>query len=185
MTTQTHYFVAVPLPQNVKTEFSTYMKKIKNDFPFTRWVHPEDLHITLAFLGNVEPKQLDLLNPQLKEAAARHATFTLSLSELGTFGNRQSPRIFWYGVEKSQPLNDLRDDIFTACERIGISLDTRPFHPHITMARKWKGPGSIYQDNMPQASTLDHTFEVREAVLFETHLNKMPKYEEKENFPLV
>ncbi|WP_339147320.1 MULTISPECIES: RNA 2',3'-cyclic phosphodiesterase [unclassified Sutcliffiella] len=185
MTTQTHYFIAVPLPKEWKEELHLYMKELKGKYPFTRWVHPEDLHLTLAFLGNMEESQKEKLVSLTLDVAAQHRSFSLTLSELGTFGNPQSPRIFWLGVENSPSLNSLRKDIYAACEKVGFQLDSRPFHPHITLARKWKGPGSIDQESLLTNSEKGGSYEVKEIVLYETHLNRMPKYEEKEIFPLV
>ncbi|KMJ57794.1 hypothetical protein AB685_13170 [Bacillus sp. LL01] len=185
MTTQTHYFLAVPLPQELKEELHLYMKELKNKYPFTRWVHPDDLHITLAFLGNMEDAQKVKLTSLIYDVAAQHHAFSLTLSDLGTFGNPQSPRIFWLGIEKSQYLNTLRKDVYDACEKVGFQLDSRPFHPHITLARKWKGPGSINQDSLSTYKDKKGSFEVNEITLYETHLNRLPKYEEKEIFPLV
>ncbi|MGD6992600.1 RNA 2',3'-cyclic phosphodiesterase [Sutcliffiella horikoshii] len=185
MTTQTHYFVAVPLPQPLKQAFQLYMKKLKSHFPFTRWVHPEDLHITLAFLGDLEEGQKEKLISLLSKVALNHQRFSLGLSELGTFGNPQSPRIFWYGIEKSMELNLLRNSVYDACEMVGLQLDSRPFHPHITIARKWKGPGSIDNSLLPVHSSQIETFAVNNIILYETHLNRLPKYEEKEIFSLV
>ncbi|WP_404444632.1 RNA 2',3'-cyclic phosphodiesterase [Sutcliffiella horikoshii] len=185
MTTQTHYFIAVPLPKTLKETFHLYMKELKGHFPYTRWVHPEDLHITLAFLGNLEESQKDKLSTLLSKTATEHQRLSLTLSDLGTFGNPQSPRIFWYGVEKSTELNLIRKSVYDVCEMVGLQLDSRPFHPHITIARKWKGPGSIDPSTLPRHSSLKDTFDVNELILYETHLNRLPKYEEKEIFSLV
>ncbi len=183
MTTQTHYFIAVPLPQELKEELHVYMKDLKDKYPFSRWVHPDDLHLTLAFLGNMDAAQKEKLISLMLDTASHHHPFSLTLSELGTFGNPQSPRIFWLGIEKSPFLNSLRKDVYAACGQVGFQLDSRPFHPHITLARKWKGPGSINQDTL--YSEKKGSFEVHEIILYETHLNRLPKYEEKEIFPLV
>lgn len=183
MTTQTHYFIAVPLPKEWKEELQVYMKELKSKYPFTRWVHPDDLHITLAFLGNMEESQKEKLVSLIMDVAAQHHSFSLNLNELGTFGNPQSPRIFWLGIENCPSLNALRKDVYASCGEVGFQLDSRPFHPHITLARKWKGPGSINQDTLH--SERKGTFEVNRIILYETHLNKLPKYEEKEIFPLV
>ncbi|CAG9622144.1 RNA 2',3'-cyclic phosphodiesterase [Sutcliffiella rhizosphaerae] len=180
-----HFFLAIPLPGSWKEEFSFYIQKINSKFPFARWVHPDDLHITLAFLGSVDEDQKEKLKVLLRKVAKEHATFPLSFSELGTFGNQHSPRIFWYGTEESYALHELRKDVYQACEKVGFQLDTRPFHPHITLARKWVGPGSISRDTLPEYSTIKNTFNVRSIILYETHINKIPKYEAKAEFPLI
>ncbi|QFT90252.1 2'-5'-RNA ligase [Bacillus sp. THAF10] len=185
MDTHTHYFLALPIPMELKEKLSLSMKNMKNELPFTRWVHPDDLHLTLAFLGRMEPSQKKRIMELLPNVVKQHEPFTIVLNNLGTFGNPQSPRIFWYGVEESEQLFSLRKSVYDVCQNIGFTLDTRPFHPHITLARKWKGPGSMTEDKLQSSSSLSQSFQVNNVILYETHLDRMPKYEEKEEFPLI
>jgi 2'-5' RNA ligase len=183
MTLQNHYFIAVPLPDEWKNQMSVYLKELKEEFSFTRWVHPEDLHITLAFLGPVSEENIAAIKDSMRDIAQETKGFSLTLDRLGTFGNPQSPRIFWHGVEESADLNALRDRVYEACRKIGFELDRRSFHPHITVARKWQGPAFQHDSSLSDLARTD-TFRVKELVLYKSHLHMLPKYEKIGIFPL-
>ncbi|WP_078379345.1 RNA 2',3'-cyclic phosphodiesterase [Sutcliffiella halmapala] len=182
MSLHTHYFLAVPLPESLINRFSMYIKDLQQDFGFSRWVHPEDLHITLAFLGVINDEDQKRLTNEMRKIAQNYQPFTLKLKDLGTFGNPQAPKIFWHGVENSESLSSLREQLYKACEALDFSLDQRRFHPHITLARKWKGV-AFSEDNLIESQVKSESFVVSEFILYETHLNKLPKYEKKEIFP--
>ncbi|MFE7063986.1 RNA 2',3'-cyclic phosphodiesterase [Sutcliffiella sp. NPDC057660] len=183
MTLQNHFFIAVPLPDEWKNQMSVYLKELKGEFAFTRWVHPEDLHITLAFLGPVSEEKIAALKVSMEDIAQGTKGFSLTLDRLGTFGNPQSPRIFWHGIEGSADLNALRDLVYEACRKMGFELDRRSFHPHITLARKWQGPAFQHESSLSDLARRD-TFIVKEIVLYQSHLHMLPKYEKIGIFPL-
>ncbi len=181
----THYFLAVPLTSEVKEQLAKWQKTVALHFPFRTWVHQEDYHITLAFLGAVSPKQLEAVRKAICKVANTHAPFTLSLATLRTFGNPIAPRILWQGVEKEEKLMVLQRDVYTACVEIGFSLDKRPFIPHITVARKWRGDDEFRLEEMRKMGESRGSFEVRHVVLYQTHLDRTPKYEAIALFPLL
>jgi RNA 2',3'-cyclic 3'-phosphodiesterase len=187
MEKKTHYFYALKLPNEVKAQFRIRGQQLKTQFPFQRWVHHEDTHITLAFLGYAESTQLESSIHFVKEALRPHQSFSLTINQLGVFGKSDAPRIFWAGTERENLLNELRNSVFSACQKAGFQLESRPFHPHITLARKWAGqqPFSqrLLQENHPYANQALH-FLANEVVLYETHLDRQPKYEVKESFLL-
>lgn len=180
---QNHYFIAIPLPEEWKELMSVYLKKLKSEFAFTRWVHPEDLHITLAFLGPVNDEKIEAIRESMMDIAHDTKGFPLTLDCLGIFGNPQSPRVFWHGVEESVHLNALRERVYVACVKIGFELERRSFHPHITVARKWQGPAFMHDSSLQELARKE-TFKVEEMVLYQSHLHKLPKYEKIGIFPL-
>lgn len=183
-----HYFVAVKLPQEAKRFLDGWIEERKGDFPFARWVHPADYHITLAFLGFAEQTMLNKLTEQLKPLIAKESTFTLTLNSLGTFGPHKAPRIFWADVETSEQLNEIQLGVRKVCEKIGFELDPKPFRPHITLARKWNSGDPFDATSLSQIRSSDgevFTFQVTEIVLYETHLDCFPKYHEYRSFPLA
>lgn len=176
MNTQKHYFLAVKLPETIKNEFALYTEKIKDELPFRRWVHREDLHITLAFLGYATEEQLHNISKIMPSIAKKYEALSLKLTTLNTFGKKESPRILWYGIEDNSDLYALRQDIFLECERLGFSLDKRPFHPHITLARQWKG-GNFCEELLIPFHTMNSLFLASGFVLYQTNLQSVPKYE--------
>ncbi|MGG1398628.1 RNA 2',3'-cyclic phosphodiesterase [Bacillus salipaludis] len=188
MNHQTHFFYAVPIPKEIKLIMKGHSEKLKQSLPFNRWVHHEDLHITLAFLGFAPSDQLEKSIENVSKELRGTPSFSLQINQLGTFGRKESPRIFWADTIKSDELQLVRRKVFTACENSGFQLETRPFRPHITLARKWTGDEPFHHDKLDVWQELQPeplAFMASEVVLFQTHLEKTPKYEVKEIFPLI
>jgi RNA 2',3'-cyclic 3'-phosphodiesterase len=177
---QTHFFFAVKIPEETKLILKQKKEMLKELLPFSRWVHHEDLHITLAFLGNAPTEKLSIAVDNVRQALSQSQGFQLELNKLGIFGTIDSPRIFWVDTKESNELQAVRTKVFTACVEAGFQLEKRPFKPHITLARKWAG------DQPFQISSLDVwrelqseplSYNVNEVVLYQTHLDRTPKYD--------
>ncbi|MEH7238956.1 RNA 2',3'-cyclic phosphodiesterase [Bacillus sp. JJ1562] len=185
---QTHYFLALALPAETKELLFKWREMLEPRLPFKSWVHPEDLHITLAFLGGQASfKQLTAIKMQMPEIAKQHEKFTLQLNGLGIFGKSASPRIFWAGVEESESLRALQKDVYEACTDLGFSLDKRPFTPHITMARKWKSETPFLPTllkDIVQPKEDKAIIKAEHFVLYQTHMNRSPKYQPLSIFSL-
>lgn len=183
---QTHYFYALKLPSEIKLQLNQYCLDLQSEFPFSRWVHKEDYHITLAFLGHASVEMLEASKALVQTALREHEAFQLSIQSLGTFGKSDAPRIFWAGIEAAPRLDYLRAVVFSACENSGFKLETRPFHPHITLARKWQGEASfpLTTTELERHFGTPLSFQAKEIVLYQTHLDKTPKYEAITTFPL-
>lgn len=183
-----HYFFAVPLENHVKEYLDAVCKESKSMFPFKRWVHREDFHVTLAFLGNVSPEMLQRAQEKLAQVTSTTAPFSLATDRVGIFGKQDSPRILWKGVKHSSPLCTLQQKVNDAMKAAEFYLDERPFRPHITMARKWIGdrPFSLVRlENHLQPIVKEETFVVKEVVLYETLPQQIPKYKVKNRFHLI
>ncbi|WML25264.1 RNA 2',3'-cyclic phosphodiesterase [Neobacillus sp. OS1-33] len=183
-----HFFFAVRIPEQTKLRMQEHIEKIKERIPFSRWVHYQDLHITLAFLGSAPPDKLKQAENQVQEALKDVQTFTLKINKLGFFGNVDSPRVFWADTEESKNLQSIRNKVFSACEEAGFQLETRPFRPHITLARKWKGEQPFQPELLglwEEFQPVPLSFEAVEVVIYQTHLDKTPKYEAIKIYPLV
>jgi 2'-5' RNA ligase len=99
-----------------------------------RWVAADQLHLTLAFFGNVAPENEEKLREKL--GAIRFAHFFLPLQDLGTFPPKGSPKILWLGIGRGHPhLFQLHKRIADAALAAGLEPDLRPWHPHFTLAR--------------------------------------------------
>jgi RNA 2',3'-cyclic 3'-phosphodiesterase len=188
MEQQTHYFFAVKIPEETKLIVKSHMDRLKGTLPFKRWVHHEDLHITLAFLGHAPVEKLSIAKDNVQKGLLDTHALELKINQLGIFGNNASPRIFWADTLESPELDDVRNMVFNACKEAGFQLDTRPFRPHITLARKWAGENAfemqlldIWKELQPEPLS----FIASEVVLYQTQFEKTPKYEAKTRFPLL
>lgn len=180
-----HFFFALNLPQKTKEELNALCDKLKGEFPFSRWVHELDFHITLAFLGHAEEDKLERAKNLVRRQICQ-TSFSLIIDHLGFFGRKDAPRIFWAGVQTEERLHIVRKQVFSACEEAGFELEARPFSPHITLARKWQGDQPFHAAKFNDEKMLSNPliFTANDVTLYQTHLDKTPKYEAIASFPI-
>lgn len=101
-----------------------------------RWVPPAGYHVTLKFLGWTREAALEAVGDALGRAVAGAQRFTFKTSRLGAFAALDKASVVWAGVEEpSGALTRLAEAIETAMVATGYAAETRPFHPHVTLAR--------------------------------------------------
>jgi len=127
-------FVALELPAAVRENLGALLKALRAVSPQTRWVRPENLHLTLKFIGEVPETEFAVIREALA-AARSDQPVTLEFRGLGFFPNEKRPRVFWAGIEASPNLKTLAAEIDRAMEKLGIPCEQRPFSPHLTLAR--------------------------------------------------
>ncbi len=135
-------FVAVELPASVQKGLVKVIEKLRRAGAHVGWTQPDNLHITLAFLGDVAAEQAARLEVLLDLLCAVTAPFDLECAELGTFGSPRSPRIIWAGVEDAPScLGRLQASLVERLKTGGFRLEDRPFHAHVTIGRVRSGRG--------------------------------------------
>lgn len=123
-------FLALTLPSGIRD----LLAALAQPLPGVAWTRPDQLHVTLRFLGDVPVEKIDELTARL--AAIRVESFVLPLEGLGTFPPNRPPRIAWLGVGQGHPrLFQLRQRVDDAVLATGLPVDLRNFHPHVTLAR--------------------------------------------------
>ncbi|WP_274310232.1 RNA 2',3'-cyclic phosphodiesterase [Solibacillus daqui] len=188
MVRENHYFWAVRVPDSVKQAIHDELSQIKPIFQFKRWVDLNDYHLTLAFLGSVNPQKLLSVIRLVGDAIKKQKAFMLEIEGLNVFGPQKSPRVFWAAVNEVNQLFQLQGIVHKTCLAAGFTLETRPYHPHITLARKWGK-----NEDFKMADLVTHnpfrekilSFQVSEIVLYKSNLENTPKYESIAAFSLV
>lgn len=122
-------FVALPLPEETREAIGD----LAGGIPGARWTPPENYHLTLRFIGEVEPWRAEEVDEAL--AAIRARPFDLSLAGVGTFEKGGRIASLWVGAERSEALSHLQAKVETALQRIGLERERRRFAPHVTLAR--------------------------------------------------
>ncbi len=180
-----HYFFALSLSHDAKTQLHERVGEIQELNAFKKWVHPQDYHLTLAFLGGVDPEELNIAIDNVEKLAQEHSAFSLCFNRFGTFGQEDSPRILWMGVQSSSELHQIHEQVFNGCEEAGFKLDSRPFSPHITVGRKWN-KSIPFTKRWLEKFNPDQSvhFSIDEIVLYKTHPDRSPKYEAIYTIPL-
>lgn len=128
-------FVAVHLPQEIRERLALVQERLRRAQADVSWVKPANLHITLKFLGETEPKRLERIGPVLAEAARNVTPFSLAVAGVGAFGGR-IPRVVWVGVrEGTAPLEALAGAVESGLARLGFPKEKRGFTAHFTLGR--------------------------------------------------
>jgi 2'-5' RNA ligase len=127
-------FVALEIPSTVRENLAALLKSLGGVSPQTRWARPENLHVTLKFIGEVPETNLAAIHSGLASARSDQPV-TLDFRGLGFFPSEEHPRVFWAGIEASANLKTLAADIEKAAEELGVPREPRPFSPHLTLAR--------------------------------------------------
>lgn len=179
-------FIAIPLPQPVKNALQQYVEKLKTEFPFQKWVHPGDLHITLQFLGETPPQKTEQIQAELARVASAHPPISLSVEGVGSFGKPAAPSILWMGIHGDLPLlASLQADVEAAMEPLGFAREARAFRPHLTVARRYNGTEAFAKAALSSAPPCPSTLWTADhVVLYISHLNRKPMYEAWKTYPL-
>jgi 2'-5' RNA ligase len=125
----TRLFVAVDLPDHVKDRLRGVCQGVHG----ARWVHDDQFHITLSFLGQVEGPEQRALQEGL--AGVRCDPFVLRLSGIGHFPPRGRPTVLWAGIDPDDELRVLQRRVLSRLQRLGHPPETRRYAPHVTLAR--------------------------------------------------
>lgn len=122
-------FVALPMP----TPVTSALERIQQGVPATRWVPPENMHLTLRFIGEVDGAAFEDLVEALAEVVVE--PFELQVAGVGHFETRRQPTALWAGVRPSPALKRLQAKVERAAQTAGFPPERRKFAPHVTLAR--------------------------------------------------
>lgn len=130
-------FIAVEIPADLRARIAQATASLRQSVGAraVRWVAPENIHLTLKFLGDVSPENLTRLEQVIRHEAGNHAPFDLTLRGLGCFPNPRRPRVLWVGLEAPPALEKLQRNLNLSTARLGYTDEDRPFAPHLTLGR--------------------------------------------------
>jgi 2'-5' RNA ligase len=128
-------FVALNLPETVRKSLCTCVQPLQSMGFALRWMTAEQVHLTLKFLGDVEPERKGELVAALGRACAGARPVTLSLGGFGVFPHYERPRVVWVGVAPEPALELLQHRTEQELAPLGFPTEARAFRPHITLGR--------------------------------------------------
>jgi RNA 2',3'-cyclic 3'-phosphodiesterase len=129
-------FVAVDPSGASRERIAATIERLRALAPSAKWVGEGGLHVTLAFLGEIEAARVPAITASLAAAASQHPSFELGVGGGGTFGPRRAAQVLWAGITAgAAPLAALQRDVTSALVPHGYEPEARPFTPHITLAR--------------------------------------------------
>lgn len=129
-------FIAVELPTVVQCGLAQLQEQFKRERPPVRWVAPEKVHVTLAFLGEIPPERVEVAGECAARAAADVAPFEIEAIGAGVFPDRRRPRVIWVGMAgEMEALRLLHTRLEDDLAAHGFPKEGRPFSPHLTLGR--------------------------------------------------
>ena len=171
-------FIAVELPASVRQRLADVADELRGmGLERLRWVRPENIHITLKFLGETPAERQPQIEDALRAAAEGVAPIELTLGELGKFGGRQNPRVLWVDVRGDvDALKALHKRVDARIAALGFPGDERPFAAHLTLARVpqdlSKKIARPLTDAIEAVKVPDPPIPVREIVLMRSELRR-------------
>ena len=134
---QIRSFIAIELPGELKTELSQLQAKLKlGRQSWVKWVDPYGVHLTLKFLGNIAIDRTGEITKAIEAAAQGMSPFRLEIKGIGVFPNLRRVQVAWVGISgEVDKLGQLQQRIESNLARLGFTPESRPFTPHLTLAR--------------------------------------------------
>ncbi|NLX13454.1 MAG: RNA 2',3'-cyclic phosphodiesterase [Phycisphaerales bacterium] len=133
-------FVAIELPEEIRKRLLELQSRFGKLDRFVRWVHPDQIHLTVKFLGEVPDRQVSAVCAAAKAAAAASRPFEVEISGTGCFPDHGPVRVLWAGIpELPPPLLTVQQAMEKHCVELGFPRETRAFRPHLTLGRTREG----------------------------------------------
>jgi 2'-5' RNA ligase len=129
-------FIAVPIPEHCLEMLRQMQRQLQASRAEVRWTAAQSIHLTLKFLGEIDPQMIPGLGQSLRAALQSSRPFGIRLAGTGCFPSQRNPRIIWCGIEgDTAALTGLHTTVETVCKDFGYPSESRPFHPHLTLGR--------------------------------------------------
>ena len=129
-------FIAVETPLPIRQAIFAQTESLRGALgDLVRWAPVENMHLTLKFIGDVSPANVELLSQMLTAETMGCAPFRMQIGGLGSFPTSRRARVIWVGIQAPAALASLQRGIESAAARLGYESETRPFSPHLTIGR--------------------------------------------------
>ena len=164
-------FLAVPLPRQLKNSVSTIQKQLQTRIAGARWVRSENLHLTVHFFGETEQEALEKISVSVLSVKRCQRPFLVEVKRLGAFPNLHRPRILWLDLEPKDQLRQLHRDLRQCLHQVGITTESRPYTPHLTIGRLRQQTSDLTDLYKSVGQTLVGRMPVDKLVLFKSRLH--------------
>lgn len=136
-------FIAIDIGSSIKKEIGEFVDSLKKYDSDIKWVSPENVHLTLKFLGDTPQDNLPGIGDSLRKAIFSYRPFYIKIHGTGLFPNRKNPRVIWVGLENTETIGSLKGDIEDAMSSFGYQREDKDFRPHLTVGRVRSHKGMI------------------------------------------
>ena len=137
-------FIAFDLSEEIKLELKRLQKELKTTEPDMKWSNPQNIHLTLKFLGEVNEEKIKEIKQLLDEVSSKIKPFEITLDKIGSFPSLDRMKVVWVGIDKgSKNAIETANLIEDSCEKIGLFKEERKFSAHLTLGRVKSGKNKI------------------------------------------
>jgi 2'-5' RNA ligase len=191
-------FIGIDLDPEVRARIERFLEGVQGFAHDGRWARSESLHITLKFIGEQAPEQVEAITERLRRVES--SAFEIRSGGYGFFPTAKAQRVFWIGIQAGPQLAELAGSINMAVAELGIPREDRPFSPHLTLARaggrsgspKWRkgdrpnATFAVLEKRLAAMGKIDFgTMTAREFILYQSQLSPGgSKYTKLQRFPL-
>ncbi|QTA86433.1 RNA 2',3'-cyclic phosphodiesterase [Desulfonema magnum] len=166
-------FIAIELPSDITAHISDVQKRLKTFGFKMRWVRPENIHLTLKFLGDINKADIEKVGNAMTHAVKECTPLSLAAKGIGVFPGIKRARVIWTGLKGDiHPLIELQKNLEGNLEGIGFPKEKRPFKGHLTLARA-KGnmdPQKLLDAINEIGNSESETFFADKVILFKSEL---------------
>ena len=166
-------FIALELPPSVISLLEKVQEDLKSLRVRAKWVKPENIHLTLKFLGNISPDDIDKIGGSMMDTVEEFAPIDLVAMGVGVFPGIQRPRVIWVGLGgQIQPLFAMQRVLEDNLADLGFKKEKRPFKGHLTLGRirQTVNPTTIRQIMREYANLSSEEFTASRIILFKSEL---------------
>lgn len=171
-------FIAIEVPQRIKEKIADLEHHFEPRFDKALWTKPENIHLTLVFLGNTDYNQIPDIITTLDNI--KNDSFEVVFSAIGGFPNLRRPHTLWIGIQENLALFYLREKIIKNLSELNLNIDEKKFIPHLTITR--------FRKRRPIELRMENNFgkfKAKEFILFDSVLSKDgPKHQIIKKFQL-
>ena len=130
-------FIAVPFPTEIIIKIAKITAYLQTQTPnkALKWVAPENMHLTIKFLGDVLEERIPELTQCVQDALQNQTLFTVTIEGMGMYPNARQPRVVWLGIKDEGNLKLIHHELAKTLQGFDPEPEKRAFSPHLTIAR--------------------------------------------------
>jgi len=133
-------FIAMPLTPPIEESLGKVVQELRHDNSTVKWVRPENIHLTLRFLGETAETLAPDIIDTIQHTASEFQPVPVTIAKLGGFPSLNRARVIWAGLEgETIILTRIADHIQQAVRALGFEPDNKPFRAHLTLGRVRRG----------------------------------------------
>lgn len=167
-------FIAIDIPAELRNALASVQEELRASGADVKWVRPQSVHLTLKFLGEIEPDAVKDIQQEVEKHTRERSPFTLELGGMGCFPRLRQPRIVWLGLlGETDQLLALQKEVEEGTARLGFPREKRSFKPHLTLGRVRSAKGRERLIDHVQRLLNIHlgSFTVRSVVQYKSELH--------------